>query len=161
MNRLRPKTELESPIKKVVSERDERVVSAYDAQGSEPNIPLLSEQFNLSGQTIRNILTAHGIKPVSKAKRGRKPLSGLKANGPIHARVAQILRGLYAEFELQTGYPPSVTMVAEEIGLNKSAFTEITAGRRDIRLSELILIAKAAKISLAELVTPKWTSKNA
>ena len=160
MNQIRPQAELKSPLKKVApSDRDEKIVAAYDAQGTEPNIPKLSEQFHLSGQTIRKILQNHGIVPVSRAKRGRKPLSGLKAASPIHAHVAQIVRNLYAEYELETGFPPSMTLVAEHIGLNKSSFMEIIAGRRDIRLSELISIANATGTTLEALVTPKWKSK--
>lgn len=156
MNQLRPQEE----IKDTISDRDERVVAAYDAQGDEPNIPALAAEFNLSGQTIRNILQAHGIKPVSKAKRGRKPLSGLRAIGPVHSHVAQVVRAIYAEFELATGSPPSVTLVAEHIGLNRSSFMEIIAGRRDIRLSELVAIAKTANMSVSDLVTPKWKSND-
>jgi len=162
MNRLRPPEETDSPAKKIISERDEQIVSAYDAQGNSPDIPALAYRFKISAQTIRNTLERNGIKPISNSKRGRKSISGMRPNTPVHAHIAQVLRKIYADYELQTGYPPSHTLVAEEIGLNRAAFLELSAGRRDARLSELIVIAKAAKISLAELVTPKWiTKKNA
>lgn len=153
MNKLVPSTE--TPVKKVKSERDKRVLDAYEAQGTSPDIPILAAAEKVSQQTIRNILAAHGIKPVSAARRGPKLLKEQPASSLLHARIAQVLRGIYADYELEHGTNPKVAVIAAHIGINAQAYTEISAGRRDIRLSELVAIAKATKppMSLAQLVT--------
>ena len=156
MNSLRPKPPEISVVKKLISERDERIINAYEAQGDEPHIPRLAEQLGVTPQTVRNVLRRHQIKPLSKGNRGRKIATRQTTLTPVHARIAQVLRTIYANYELETGSNPQITVIADHIGLAKSAYSEILSGRRDARLSELTLIAKAAKISLPELLTVKW-----
>lgn len=153
MNKLVPSTE--TPAKKVRSERDKRVVDAYEAQGDHPDIPFIADAEKISQQTVRNILSNHGIKPVSAARRGPKRLREQPASSLLHARIAQVVRSIYANYELEHGSDHNVAVIAAHIGINAQAFVEIAAGRRDIRLSELIAIAKATKppMSLPQLVT--------
>jgi len=150
MNKIRPLEE--SSVKKAISERDERVIAAYDAQGSNPDIPALAVSLGLTPKQIRYALSHNGIKPISNGKRGRKPVTGNTAFSLLHARIAQILREIHANYELETGSNPRVTIIASEIGITKQAYIEILAGQRDVRLSELQAIAKAAKKPLAEIV---------
>lgn len=151
MNSIKPKES--ASAKKILTSRDEGILKDYDDQDVK-DIPLLALTYNVSPQTVRNILTKHGIKPVSNGKRGRKPIADFQPNTKVHSKISNVLSMLGGEYRLKTGLEPTYTAMAIEIGLSRRAFEEIMAGRRDILLSELQAIADKAKISLAELVTP-------
>lgn len=151
MNSIKPKDV--ASAKKILSSRDEGILKDYDDQDVK-DIPALALEYNVSPQTVRNILTKHGIKPVSNGKRGRRPIVDFQPNTKVHSKISHVLSMLSGEFRLRTGLEPTNTAMAVEIGISRRAFEEIMAGRRDILLSELQAIADKAKISLAELVTP-------
>lgn len=151
MNTIRPKKD--TSIKKILSSRDEGILKDYDEQDTK-DIPLLAHKFNVSAQTVRNVLVKHGIKPVSNGKRGRKPIADFQPTTKVHAKISKVLSILSGEYRLRTGLDPTNTAMALEIGITRRAFEEIMHGRRDVLLSELQAIADKAKISLAELVTP-------
>lgn len=148
-------TPKQSEVKKILSARDEGILKDYDAQGSEPDIPALARKYRVTAQTIRNVLSANGIKPVSTAKRGRKSTTDFSPISKLHAKIGGILSLIRADYRLKTGREPSTTAVAAFVGLNRAAYEDILIGRRDLTLSEMQLIAHAAGITLAELVTPR------
>lgn len=151
MNTIKPKKD--SSVKKILSSRDEGILKEYDEQDTK-DIPLLALRFNVSQQTVRNVLVKHGIKPVSNGRRGPKPLADFQPNTRVHSKVSNVLSSLTGEYRLRTGLEPTTTAIAADIGISRRAVMEIMHGRRDILLSELQAIADKAKISLAELVTP-------
>lgn len=128
-------------------------MEGYDAQDVK-DIPTLAVEFNVSPQTVRNVLLKNNIKPVSNGKRGRKPIADYQPQSKVHGKISNVLSLLMGEYRLETGLEPTNTAMAVYIGISRRAFEEIAAGRRDILLSELQAIADKAKISLAELVTP-------
>lgn len=151
MNTIKPRAK--DSTKKILNSRDEGILKDYDEQ-TVKDIPSLALAYNVSPQTVRNVLSKNGIKPVSNGKRGRKPLADFQPNTKVHSKISHVLSMLSGEYRLRTGQEPTYTAMALEIGISRRAFEEIMAGRRDIPLSELQAIAKKAKISLAELVTP-------
>lgn len=140
-------------IRTALSDRDKRLIEAYNAQDIK-SIPALTKEFRLSDNRVRSILKAAGIEPKSEGKRGpksREPLLGPR--GDLIRIVSNKMIARLIELEI------TVAEFAAKVNLDRSTILAIKEGRTDITLFQVLALAQEEGLTFHEYVTPTGYGK--